>query len=214
MILAAAQVADAVGGRVDGPDAVVSGASVDSRSVAAGQLFVPLVAARDGHRFIADALAAGAAAYLTAQVPVGGTAVVVDDTADALWTLGVYARSLLPDRVVGITGSVGKTTVKDLVAGGLAGSLRTHATHDSYNNELGVPLTLLCAPDGVEAVVVEMGARFPGDLTRLVELARPAVGVISRSGRPTWSIWVGRTGWRGKRTVDRRSAGDGIRRRA
>ena len=81
-----------------------------------------------------------------------------------------------------MTGSVGKTTVKDLLAGGLAAGLRTHATRASYNNELGVPLTLLGAPDGVEVVVVEMGARFPGDIARLCDLARPTIGVITSIG--------------------------------
>ena len=104
------------------------------------------------------------------------------DTTAALWALGAHARGLLPDRVVGITGSVGKTTVKDLLAGGLGAGLRTHATRASYNNELGVPLTLLGAPDGVEAVVVELGARFPGDIARLCDLTRPTVGVITSIG--------------------------------
>ncbi|MGD0882522.1 MAG: UDP-N-acetylmuramoyl-tripeptide--D-alanyl-D-alanine ligase [Acidimicrobiales bacterium] len=182
MRLSASVVAEASGGVLHGPGATVDGASVDSRSIAAGQLFVPIVAARNGHGFIADALAAGAAAYLTSEAPVGGTAIVVGDTTGALWELGALARTLLSDRIIGITGSVGKTTVKDLVAGGIGTRLRTHATRASYNNELGVPLTLLGAPDGVEAVVVEMGARFPGDIARLRELVRPAIGVITSIG--------------------------------
>jgi len=178
----ASRIAEVLDGELVGPDAVVDGASVDSRTLAPGQLFVPVVAERDGHEFVADALAAGAPAYLTSAAPVGGTAIRVADTAAALWELGAFARDLLPDRVVGITGSVGKTTVKDLVAGGLAAGLRTHATRASYNNELGVPLTLLGAPDGVEAVVVELGARFPGDIGRLRVLTRPTVGVITSIG--------------------------------
>ncbi len=158
MRLTTEEVAEAVGGTVDGPDAVVEGASTDTRTLVPGQLFVPVVAVRDGHDFIPGALAAGAGAYLTSRPPVGGTAVVVADTSRALWDLGRHARSRLPDLVVGITGSVGKTTVKDLVAGGLGAGLRIHATRASFNNELGVPLTLLGAPDGVEALVVEMGA--------------------------------------------------------
>jgi UDP-N-acetylmuramoyl-tripeptide--D-alanyl-D-alanine ligase len=176
------QVADATGGTVVGPDAVVDGASTDTRTVVPGQLFVPVVARRDGHDFVPAALAAGAAAYLTSRAPVGGTAVVVEDTSRALWDLGGHARTRLGDLVVGITGSVGKTTVKDLVAGSLRTGLRTHATQASFNNELGVPLTLLGAPDGVEAVIVEMGARFPGDIAALVELARPTIGVVTSIG--------------------------------
>ncbi len=167
---------------------------MDSRSIAVGQLFVPVVAARNGHEFIADALSAGAAAYLTSESPVGGTAIVVDDTTEGLWRLGSLARDLLPDRVIGITGSVGKTTVKDLVAGGLAAHLRTHATRASYNNELGVPLTLLGGPDGVEAVVVEMGARFPGDIARLRGLVRPTIGVVTSVGSAHLEHLGGREG--------------------
>jgi UDP-N-acetylmuramoyl-tripeptide--D-alanyl-D-alanine ligase len=180
--LLASEAAAAAEGVLHGPDAAFDGASVDSRTVAPGQLFVPIVAARDGHRYISAARSAGAVAYLTAELPGAGTAVRVADTAAGLWALGAHARALLPDRVVGITGSVGKTTVKDLVAGGLAAGLRTHATPASYNNELGVPLTLLGAPDDVEAVVVEMGARFPGDIARLCGLIRPTIGVITSIG--------------------------------
>lgn len=171
-----------MGGELSGPDVTVDGASTDTRTLVGGQLFVPVVAARDGHDFIPAALAAGASAYLTARGPVGATAVVVDDTSRALWALGTHARGRLCDRVVAITGSVGKTTVKDLVAGGLAGRFTTHATRASYNNELGVPLTLLGAPNGVEAVVLELGARFPGDIAALVDLCRPAIGVITAIG--------------------------------
>jgi UDP-N-acetylmuramoyl-tripeptide--D-alanyl-D-alanine ligase len=180
--LLASEAAAAAEGVLHGPDAAFDGVSVDSRTVTPGQLFVPIVAARDGHCYIADARSGGAVAYLTAQPPAGGTAVRVRDTAAALWMLGAHARSLLPDRVVGITGSVGKTTVKDLLAGGLAAGVRTHATPSSFNNELGVPLTLLGAPGDTEAVIVEMGARFPGDIARLCELARPTIGVITSIG--------------------------------
>ncbi len=182
MRFAASRLAEVLDGELHGPDAEVDGASVDSRSLTPGQLFVPVIADRDGHDFLDAARRAGAAAYLTSREPAGGTAVRVGDTAAALWVLGARARDLLPDRVVGITGSVGKTTVKDLVAGGLSAVLRTHATRASYNNELGVPLTLLDAPDGVEAVVVELGARFPGDIARLCELTRPTIGVITSIG--------------------------------
>ncbi len=171
--------AAATGGYLVGPDVVVDGASVDSRRVRAGELFVPVVAERDGHDFVPAALAAGAAAYLSSRPPQGGTAVVVDDTAAALAALAGDARSRLPARVVGITGSVGKTTVKDLLASALSQRWRTAASAGSFNNELGVPLTLLGAGDDAEAVVVEMGARFPGDLRYLCDIARPTVGVVT-----------------------------------
>jgi UDP-N-acetylmuramoyl-tripeptide--D-alanyl-D-alanine ligase len=180
--LLASAAAAATGGILHGPDREFDGASVDSRTIGPGALFVPIVAARDGHRFIADARSAGAVAYLTSEPPGDGTAVLVADTAAALWALGCHARDLLPDRVVGITGSVGKTTVKDLARGGLSAGMCTHATSASYNNELGVPLTLLDAPADVEAVVVEMGARFPGDIARLCGMVRPTIGVITSVG--------------------------------
>lgn len=175
----ASELAEAAGGRLAGPDVEVDGATVDSRAARGGELFVPVVAARDGHEFVADALAAGAAAYLTARAPAGGTAVVVDDTALALGRLGHAARGRLPDRVVGVTGSVGKTSVKDLLAAVLARRYRTSASPRSFNNELGLPLTLLNAADDAEAVVVELGARGRGHIALLCETARPTVGVVT-----------------------------------
>ena len=179
MRLWTSEVAGATGGALVGPDVVVDGAGIDSRRLRPGQLFVPVVAVRDGHDYVGAALAAGAPAYLSARPPQGGTAVVVDDTTAALATLGGHARSLLPSKVVGITGSVGKTSVKDLLAAALAVRWRTAASAGSHNNELGVPLTLLGAADGTEAVVVEMGARFAGDIRALCRLARPTVGVVT-----------------------------------
>ena len=146
MELRTTDLAAATGGRLDGPDVVVSGASIDTRSLVPGQLFVPIVAERDGHDFVADALAAGAGAYLTARDPHGGTAVVVDDTAAALSAAGGLARDRLSVPVVGITGSVGKTSVKDLLAAALGSVRRVTASERSFNNELGVPLTLLGRP--------------------------------------------------------------------
>jgi UDP-N-acetylmuramoyl-tripeptide--D-alanyl-D-alanine ligase len=180
MELRTSEVAAATGGRVEGPEVVVDGASIDSRSVQPGQLFVPIVAERDGHDFVPAALAAGAAAYLSARAPVGGTAVVVEDTVTALTALGTVARGRLACPVVGITGSVGKTSVKDLLSAALSPVRRTTASERSFNNELGVPLTLLAAPAGAEAVVVEMGARGVGHIAALCEVARPTVGVVTR----------------------------------
>ena len=175
----ASEVASAIGGRLDGPDVVVEGVTIDSRSVPSAALFVPLVGARDGHEYIADARAAGAAAYVTAQPPVGGTAIVVDDTAAALTALGRVARERVSGPVVGVTGSVGKTSVKDLAAAALGSVRRVHANLRSFNNELGLPLTLANAPDDVEVVIVEMGARGVGHIAELCAVARPTVGVVT-----------------------------------
>ena len=182
-----ATLALATQGRVVGPEVEVEGLAIDSRQVAPGQLFVPIVAERDGHDFIAAALAAGATAYLTtpdhlANRPAGGTAVVVTETAAALTRLGAWARDRLPERVVGITGSVGKTSTKDLLASVLSRRWTTTSSLRSFNNELGVPLTLFNAPGDAEAVVVEMGARGPGQVAALCAVARPNIGVVTAVG--------------------------------
>lgn len=179
MRFTATEVAATTAGRLSGPDVTVEGAVIDSRQLHPDALFVPVVAERDGHDFIRDAQAAGAAAYLTIREPVGGTAVVVDDTVRALAQLGAAARERLPDRVVGVTGSVGKTTVKDLLAAVLRTTFVTAASERSLNNELGVPLTLVNAPDDTEAAVVEMGARGLGHIADLCAIARPTVGIVS-----------------------------------
>lgn len=175
------EVAAAVKGEVVGPPATVSGVAIDSRAVEDGQLFVPLVAERDGHDFVPAAVASGATAYLTARGPLldGATAVHVDDTMDALTRLGAAARDRLPDAVVGITGSVGKTSVKDLLAGVLATTYRTTASEKSFNNEIGVPLTLANAPADTEVLVLEMGARGIGHIRALCDVARPSVAVVT-----------------------------------
>ncbi len=175
----ASEIARAVGGELAGPDVEVDEARHDSREISGGELFVPLVDQRDGHDFIDAALAAGAAAYFTAREPEGGSAIRVPDPAQALAALGAFARSRLPNRVVGITGSVGKTSCKDLAAAALGMSYETHASLRSFNNEYGVPLTLINAPDGTEAAVIEMGARGLGHIAELCEIATPTVGVVT-----------------------------------
>jgi len=178
----AAAIAEAVGGVLSGPDAEVRGATIDSRSVVGGELFVPVQAVRDGHEFIESALGAGAAAYLSARPAGPGTAIVVGDTTTALADLGRAARRRLGDRVVGITGSAGKTSTKDLLAAVLDGPFRTAASERSFNNELGVPLTLLNAADDTDVVVIEMGARGVGHIATLCSIARPTIGVVTNVG--------------------------------
>lgn len=184
MLFRTSELASATGGTLQGPDVAVDGATIDSRAVGAGQLFVPIVAERDGHAFVAAALEAGAVAYLASDAAVaasvGGTAVLVEDTLAALQAAGHLARRRLVPPVVGVTGSVGKTSVKDLLAAVLARRRRTAASERSFNNEMGVPLTLLNAPDDTEAVVVEMGARDVGHIAALCAIAEPTVGVVTR----------------------------------
>jgi UDP-N-acetylmuramoyl-tripeptide--D-alanyl-D-alanine ligase len=174
-----AEVAEATGGEVFGREAVVDGAAIDSRRVLPGQLFVPLVAERDGHDFIGAAIKAGARAYLTSGPIEAGTAIRVADTAVALRDLGAAARDRLPDRVVGITGSVGKTSLKDLLSSVASTTYATAASVGSFNNELGVPLTLLDAPDDTGCTILEMGARGIGHIASLCEVGRPTVGVVT-----------------------------------
>ncbi len=180
MLLRATEIADAVGGDVEGDDVEVASVTIDSRLATPGSLFVAIVAERDGHDYVVDAVAAGAVASLTARaVEVDATHIVVDDTDRALLDLGRHARSRLPDRIIGITGSVGKTTVKDLTRAALAAQYDTHANERSFNNELGVPLTLANTPERTEAVVVEMGARGRGHIALLCDVARPTIGVVT-----------------------------------
>ncbi len=201
----AAAVAESVGGVLRGPDVGIDMVTQDSREISpdARCLFVPIVAERDGHEFIGAAIEAGAVAYLTAQPAseagvagvagemgedgaAGGsnvTAIEVADTAAALVDLGRAARHRLASAtVIGVTGSVGKTTTKDFLASVLGEAMLTHANTRSFNNELGVPLTLLGAPDDARAVVVEMGSRGIGDVAHLCDIARPSVGVVTTVG--------------------------------
>ncbi len=183
VIFSTSEVAEIVGGAVHGPVCTVEGASIDSRSVAEGALFVPIVAERDGHDFIDAAMANGAAAHLTSVPPAEGSvrsAVIVGDTADALIELGKAARQRLHGPVIGVTGSVGKTSVKDLLLAALGGVRRVHANPASFNNELGLPLTLVNAPDDTEIAVLEMGARGIGHIAKLCGIGSPTIGVVTR----------------------------------
>ena len=179
----ATDVAHATGGSLSGKNAHLSGASFDSRGLTMGQLFVPVIAQRDGHDFIGDALARGAGAYLTSREPGRGTAIVVPDTIEALRKLGRWAREQLSGRVehrvVGITGSVGKTTTKDFAAAAIGSVLKVAASSRSFNNDQGVPITLLNAPDDCQALVLEMGMRGHGEITRLTEVGLPKIGVVT-----------------------------------
>ncbi|HEY4376367.1 MAG TPA: Mur ligase family protein, partial [Acidimicrobiales bacterium] len=179
MELTTADVAEATGGEVFGRETVVSGTSIDTRTLRRGQLFVPIVDERDGHDFIGAAVHAGAAAYLTEGPIEAGVAIRVADTRAALLELGRLARTRLAAQVVGVTGSVGKTTTKDLLAAVLGSTFLTAASKASFNNELGVPLTLLEAADDANAAVIEMGARGVGHIAMLCEVARPTIGVVT-----------------------------------
>ena len=163
-----------------GPDVDIDGTTFDTRNLRPGQLFVPLIAERDGHDFIDAALAAGAAAYLTARPATGGSAIEVGDTLQALMDLAARRRQMFGGTVIGITGSVGKTSTKDMAWAALAASRRTAANERSFNNEQGLPTTILNTPDDAEVMVLEMGMRGFGEIERLCRIAMPHIGVVTR----------------------------------
>ena len=170
-------------GTLVGGDREVDAVSIDSRDLPTGALFIPLVAERDGHGFIDDAIASGAVAHLASDgVRRDQPHIAVTDTALALTQIGTYARSLLSAPVVGVTGSVGKTSAKDLIEAAVRPQRRVHASYKSFNNELGVPLTLANAPDDTQIVVVEMGARGAGHIAHLCDIAAPTIGLVTRVG--------------------------------
>jgi UDP-N-acetylmuramoyl-tripeptide--D-alanyl-D-alanine ligase len=178
-----ADVAAAVGGSTRDGDVVVTSLSTDSRTVEPGALFVAIHGEHaDGHDHIAEAIARGAAGSLVDR-EVDGPSVRVRDTVRALLDLASDERRAMRDvRLLAITGANGKTSTKDLAAGVLATRFRTHASPRSFNNEIGLPVTLLEAPPGAEVIVAEMGARRRGDVALLCRVARPDVVVVTNVG--------------------------------
>ena len=180
----AAEAAAATGGSCAGrTDWVALGVSIDSRTIVPGDLFVALQAARDGHDFVAAALARGAAAALVTHRPEGvaGDAplLVVADVQAALEALGRAGRARTRARVVAVTGSVGKTSTKEMLRAALACQGRTHAAEASYNNHWGVPLTLARMPADCDFAVIEIGMNHPGEIAPLARLARPHVVMVT-----------------------------------
>jgi UDP-N-acetylmuramoyl-tripeptide--D-alanyl-D-alanine ligase len=184
------QVAQAAGGRLVAPAPRPGGparAVIDSRAVGAGDLFVGLPGEHvDGGRFAPQALAGGAWGVLVApehaeaaRCAMPGALIAVDDPLLALQRLATAWRRALACQVVGITGSVGKTSTKDILAAMLAQARRTVANRENLNTEIGLPLTVLEAPPDTEALVLEMGMRGPGQIAELTAIAEPDVGLIT-----------------------------------
>jgi len=176
------EAAAATGGQVT-RDWVAGGVSIDTRSLRPGDLFVALTAARDAHDFVAQALAKGAAAALVSRVPDGvapdAPLLVVPDVLAALEALGRAGRARTAARVVAVTGSVGKTSTKEMLRVVLGGQGRVHASEASYNNHWGVPLTLARMPVETEFAVIEIGMNHPGEIAPLARLTRPHVVLIT-----------------------------------
>lgn len=186
------------------PGDLFTGVSTDTRTLRPGDLFIPLRGERfDGHRFLGQALAAGAAG-LVVVVPAGSTVegrlaelelplpvragdrtpflVVLEDALAGLHRLAAYYRRRFSLPVVGVTGSVGKTTTKDFIAAVLETRWRTVATRGNYNNEIGLPLTLFNLDRTTEAACLELGMRGLGQIRALAEIVRPTVGVVTNVG--------------------------------
>lgn len=170
----------ATGGRATAPFAA-AGVAIDSRRIRPGDLFVALSAARDGHDFVADAFARGAAAAMVSRVPEGATGpcLVVPDVLAGLTALGRAGRARARARVVAVTGSVGKTSTKEMLREMLAAFGSVHAAEASFNNHWGVPVTLARLPADDAFAVVEIGMNRRGEIAPLARLARPHVALIT-----------------------------------
>ena len=179
--LSVADIAEIVGGKSFGDSGAIVTAEpfFDSRSAIQGGIFLALEGQQvDGHNFVEEALAkGGVTAFTTRQV--GSNCIVVADVLEAISKLGAEVRRRLPKmKVIGITGSQGKTTTKDIARHVLSIAGETIAPSQSFNNDLGVPLTLLRASAKTRFCVLEMGARHEGDIARLVQMAKPDIGVV------------------------------------
>ncbi|MBC9209897.1 UDP-N-acetylmuramoyl-tripeptide--D-alanyl-D-alanine ligase [Roseomonas aerophila] len=177
----ATELRDATGGALAG-EPVVTGIAIDSRAVQPGDLFVALRDVRDGHDFVPAAFASGAAVAMIDRDAPGGETLRVADTLAGLAALGGAGRARSSARIAAITGSVGKTTTKDMLRHGLGSFGATHAAVASYNNHWGLPLTLARMPRGTEYGVLEIGMNHRGEIAPLARLAQPHVVAITQIG--------------------------------
>ena len=157
-------------------------AEFDSRLIEPGGLFVPLKGARDGHEFIPTAFAQGAAATLSERPVAEGAYILVDDVLTAFQRLAQYYLEKMQVDVLAVTGSNGKTTTKDMLAQLLTTTYKTYKTQGNYNNEIGLPYTVLHMPEDTEKLVLEMGQDHLGDIHLLSELAKPKTGIVTLVG--------------------------------
>ena len=176
------EIAAATQGERSGAPFAATGVTFDSREVAPGDLFVALTGERDGHDFIARAFAQGAAGVLASRPVQGGSAVVVADTLRALERLGVAARDRAPARRAAVTGSVGKTSVTQAIAAALHLAGHGHSSVKSFNNHIGVPLTLARMPRDTARAVFEIGMNHAGEIGPLSRFTAPHVAVITTVG--------------------------------
>lgn len=167
-------------------EAVVSHVSIDSREVKEGTLFVPIIGERvDPHRFIPDVLSAGAACVFSSDHTVQGdtgACIYVEDTLRAMQKLAAWYRSLFSMPVIGITGSVGKTTTKEMIAAVMETKYRTVKTYKNLNSQIGVALMMFELDEDTQMAVIEMGISMPGEMDRLAEIVRPECAVMTNIG--------------------------------
>ncbi|MGV2999082.1 UDP-N-acetylmuramoyl-tripeptide--D-alanyl-D-alanine ligase [Streptococcus suis] len=178
------EVAQVVGAKNDVtnyPDTPLRQVEFDSRKIEAGDLFVPLKGARDGHDFIPVAFENGCVATLS-EVSLDVPHILVDDCLAALQKLAAYYLEKTGVEVIAVTGSNGKTTTKDMIHDILATTYKTYKTQGNYNNEIGLPYTVLHMPDDTEKLVLEMGQDHLGDIHLLSEIAKPSLSVITLFG--------------------------------
>jgi UDP-N-acetylmuramoyl-tripeptide--D-alanyl-D-alanine ligase len=181
------EVCAATGGSLasGGANAIFTSVAIDSRNVASGALFVPLPGSRtDGHAYLPEAVRQGASGFFfcptrVSSLPHGAVGIVVADPLKALQDLAAWYRNQLQATVIGVAGSNGKTTTKELLAQVCAPRKKTFATQGNLNNHIGVPLTLLRADRDVECLVLELGTSGAGELTTLCQIAQPRIGVIT-----------------------------------
>jgi UDP-N-acetylmuramoyl-tripeptide--D-alanyl-D-alanine ligase len=177
-----AEIATATGGAIFGGAFQVDDLSIDTRTLKPGDLFVALNGVRDGADFAPAAFAAGAAAVLTARAIEGGPYILVDDALGGLERLAAAARDRSPARRAAVTGSVGKTSVTQAIAAGIALAGRSHAPIKSFNNHIGVPLTLARMPAATERAVFELGMNHAEEIRPLSRLVRPDVALVTTVG--------------------------------
>ena len=172
------------GGKIDPKykDVVFFGANNDTRKLEPGQLFVALQGVRDGHDFVPAALEKGAAAVLCTRCDGDYPAIVVPDTRLALGDIARQERQRIGMKVVGVTGSVGKSTTKEMIAGVLGSTWRVSKTPVNHNNDIGVPMAILAMPEDTQVAVVEMGMNHFREIAYLTDIAKPDVGVIINIG--------------------------------
>ncbi|MCI8331838.1 MAG: UDP-N-acetylmuramoyl-tripeptide--D-alanyl-D-alanine ligase [Clostridiales bacterium] len=195
-------IASVTGGRLIGDDREIKNITTDSRNMEPGSLFVAIRGERfDGHAFIEEAYRAGAFCVLAERIdesviPLHGSAVLVDNTVQALGQIAKYRKDSVHPFTVGVTGSTGKTTTKEFIYSVLSASDKTHKTEGNFNNEIGLPLTMLKIKEDSRYLVLEMGMSMKGEIEYLSRLASPDLAVITNIGNSHIENFSGRQGIR------------------